>query len=111
MIIDEDLYLEHFGKKGMRWGKRSAKGSAPKVGRKERRKAEKQARVAADQKKVTDLVTKSLKDPKVLIKLNGHTVVTGKEFSNYMVNGGLLNVRTTSVFAEIDKKTKKYVLQ
>ncbi len=25
MIIDEELYLEHFGKKGMRWGVRKAK--------------------------------------------------------------------------------------
>lgn len=27
MIVDEETYLEHFGVKGMRWGRRKAKGS------------------------------------------------------------------------------------
>jgi hypothetical protein len=44
-----------------------------------------------------------LKKPETLISLDhgaGYpTVVTGKEFTNYLSRGGAFNVRTTDVFA------------
>lgn len=33
MVIDEEIYLEHFGKKGMKWGVRNAKSVGKSIGR------------------------------------------------------------------------------
>lgn len=108
-------YLAHFGVKGMRWGVRKANDSStPKVSRrqqkKEAKRAAKQARFEADQKKATMLLDAALKDPEILINLNNNIVVTGKEFVDHMSNGGLMNVRTTTVFAQKDKQSGQYVL-
>lgn len=112
-------FLAHVGVKGMRWGHRKAEdasssnASVPKTsGRKERKIKKEAAREAgrkADAKKVRDLVDLSLKSPDVLITLNGQTIVTGKEFSNHMRAGGLMNAKTTTVFARLSGNT--YVME
>lgn len=33
MIIDDEVYLEHYGKKGMRWGQRKVSGGARSTGK------------------------------------------------------------------------------
>ncbi len=40
MIVDEDIYLEHYGKKGMRWGERRAAASSNRARNKESRKSD-----------------------------------------------------------------------
>lgn len=110
--------LEHHGVKGMKWGVRkrrddgggsggrSSKSKKPPKekapSRRERRKAKSAERQRADIKKAEAYLDKALKKgDDVLINLNGQVVVTGKEFVSHLANGGYLNVRTTSVFAEV----------
>ncbi len=78
---------------------------------KERRKIEQQKRLREGQKKAASLLNTSLKGKNVLILLNGHTIVTGKEFTNHMVNGGLLNVNNTRIYAQQAKPGAKYQLK
>lgn len=100
MIIREDAYLRHVGIKGMHWGQR-----------RERKKKEKQARFAENQKKANDLLRTALKDSNTLILLNKHHIVTGKEFVDHLSNGGLLDVNTSRVYAKQKKPGGAYVLQ
>lgn len=118
MITNSSEFLTHAGVKGMKWGKRKAReasdssstNSSKKPSRKERKKAEKQARMQADMKKADDLFKTALKNPNTLIKLNSSVIVTGKEFVDYMSAGGIMNARTTDVFATVDPVSKQYVL-
>lgn len=97
MIIDEEVYLKHHGVKGMKWG--------------QRRKQKRQARFEANHKKAMELVTAATKKPNDLFLLNGRTVVTGKEFTDHMVSGGLLDVKSSRPYAKFDAKKKTYVMQ
>lgn len=106
--VKAEDFLSHYGVKGMRWGQRKGRNSS---GGKMSRKERKAAKFEANVKQANDLIAKSLKDPKVLINLNGRMIVTGKEFTTHMANGGLLDVKTTKVYAELDRKNKTYVLQ
>jgi hypothetical protein len=109
MIPDEDIYafLEHHGVKGMRWGSRKGASSGDKRrGFRQRRADKRQARI----QKANDLMTTALKDPEVLIKLNNQQIVTGRQFVQFMGRGGLMDVRTTDIYAKKGPKGK-YVLQ
>ena len=112
MIIDTDTYLDHSGVKGMRWGVRK-KQNHPDVGNRKLsgRKAKKQARIQANHAKATKLVGDALKKPNDLILLNGRMVVTGKEFTDHMMAGGLLDIKTSRVYATQATPNSKYKLQ
>lgn len=108
-----DEFLEHHGVKGQRWGVRSSsdKSGGKKLSRHERRAAAKQAKQEETAKKVADLMNAALKQPTSLIQLNGRQVITGKQFIDHMVNGGLLNINTSRVFARQETKNGPLVLQ
>jgi len=109
MIIDEDDFLEHFGVKGQKWGVRKKRESSG--GNKPKKLSRRKARRAVAQKKAEDLINTALKDPDVIINLNGRILVTGKEFVNHMANGGLLNVKTSRIYAQQDKPDGPYVVR
>lgn len=101
--------LEHYGVKGMRWGRKSAgdKGSSdsPRVTRKQNRQMNREARKKFDQKKADAIIGEAIRrGDNVLIKTLQYgdsvpTIVTGKEFTNHMARGGAMNVRATEVYA------------
>lgn len=107
-----DAFIAHHGKKGMRWGIRNKQNpsESPKVSRQVRKAQERQAQFQKNQAKAADFLNTALKDPQVLIKLNGRTVVTGKEFTDHLIAGGLLDVNTTSIYAQQKTKNGPYVL-
>jgi hypothetical protein len=100
--------LRHFGVKGMRWGHRQASGSGSSKPRKMTRQEVKADKTAFYEKKLSNVLEKSLKDPKTLVTLTLQgesypTVVTGKEFVDYASRGGLMNARTTDIYATLTK--------
>jgi len=112
MTVDEHVYdfLEHRGVKGMHWGVRKSNGDKPSS-KKPSRQEKREAKTAAREKKVNDLVSTSLKEPTALILLNGRHLITGEEFVNHMTNGGLMDVRLTRVYARQHTKEGPYVLE
>lgn len=105
-------FFEHHGIKGMRWGSRksSDSGSSAKP-KKLSRHDKRQAKFAANQQKAQNILASSLKEPTSLVLLNGRQVITGKEFVQHMSNGGLMDVRTTRVYARQQTKNGPYVLE
>ena len=104
-----DEFLAHYGVKGMKWGKRKAgqsdSSSKPKrLSRKEFRSKVKADKKAFYEKKANDIISKTAKGSKVLISVSdgfsAPTVVTGKEFKDFLEKGGAFNVQYTDVFAE-----------
>jgi hypothetical protein len=107
-------FLEHFGVRGMKWGVRKGKNSegSPKQSRKERRAQAKAQVLKNREDKASSLVSLALKNQNnVLINLNGRVVVTGKEFVNHMSSGGLLDVRSSQVFAVRGASAEKEALR
>ena len=99
--------LTHFGVKGMKWGRRKAEGSnsAPSAkAKKPTRKETRQRGVEFWDKKATALITEAMNDPEVLIKtrLQGSsypTIVTGREFVDYIRNAGAFDLPMTEIYA------------
>lgn len=102
--VDPDAFLEHYGKKGMKWG----------VTTKESR-SDYKARVADESlafnnKKMQDLIATSLKGgDKVLLQTRYQgdtfrTITTGKEFVSELSKGRAFDITVTEVFA---KQTKE----
>lgn len=112
--MDEvDDFLEHFGVPGMKWGRHKPKFTESRRQYKGRVKSERQA---FDQQKLGGVLKTSIKGGEnvlVSTRIPGHTVktiMTGKEFVRYAGQGGLLDAKTTDVFASLDKKQKKFVM-
>jgi hypothetical protein len=109
--------LAHFGKKGMKWGVRTAVpgGSAP-ISRKQNRQMNKEA----SQKFYSDKATTLYKEAKksgdtVLVKTQlpnatYATVVTGKQFAEHLEAGGAMNIRMTEIYARQPKPDSQFVL-
>lgn len=102
--------LQHVGVKGMRWGHRKAEPTSSKPS-KPAKMTRKEVRADKDrfyQDKLSNVINKSLKDPKTLVQLTTPgdtfaTVVTGRQFVEYASNGGLLNAKTTDIYATLTK--------
>lgn len=109
--------LAHFGVKGMKWGHHKAKTesrSQPRLSRKEFKAKVKQEKLDFYQKKSNDLLKESLKDPEVLIRLKTMdpypAIVTGKEFTDYLSKGGVMDIKMTDVYARKTGKNGPYEL-
>lgn len=110
--------LLHYGVKGMKWGKRKArddssggggaKTAAPakRMSRKEVRKLNKvESQKFYEKKAETIFKEAAKKGDNVLIKVltPGQLypqVSTGKEFTDYLARGGMMDIRMTEIYAE-----------
>jgi hypothetical protein len=122
--MSEDL--AHFGVKGMRWGHRKAKdisgpsGSSkpaapPRKTRKEVRQINREGRAKFNEEKIHKILAASTKNggKDVLVGLTTPdsvfpTIVTGREFVEYVSRGGGFDVRLTDIYAT--KQGKNYVI-
>lgn len=113
MSDQTDNFLEHYGVRGMKWGKRSGGHTEKRRDYKRRIVSERQAH---EQEKLSKVLTTSMKKGEnVLVKtqLQGDyvpTIMTGKQFVETASRGALLNAKTTDVFATLDKKLGQFVL-
>lgn len=94
MIIKENSYLEHYGKKGMRWGKRKARKEAAKK------------EYAKQQKQFMDTVMKDIKSrsPSELYAIkgtHGNIITTGEDFID-RVNMGMKFTQMVSTGQKIN---------
>lgn len=121
---ETDTFLEHFGVKGMKWGvsrdrnrpggadgksngsssKKTAAPEVKKLTRKEVRAEKKQFYLDRSERAAMT----ALKDKDSLIYTrdafsNYPTVVTGKEFADFLARGGAFDVKMTQVYAQKDK--------
>lgn len=112
-----DNFLAHYGVPGMKWGKRKAQDSEDKptrLSRKEVRLVNKEGQQKFYEDKATRIFAESLKKgEKILVEtmMAGDyvpTIMTGKQFADHALSGGVFNIKTTEVFAR--KEGKQYVL-
>lgn len=96
MIIEEDLYLEHFGKKGMRWGKRKAKKQAAQ-------KEYNRQQTVFMNKVMKDIKTRSPSELYAIKGTHGNIITTGKDFVD-RVNMGMKFTEMYSTGKTIDQK-------
>ena len=103
--------LMHFGVKGMKWGRRKAEGTnAAALGAKPKKLTRKERKIAEVEfynQKVNKIIDEALKDPEVLIQTRPQgslypTVVTGREFVDFVSRSGAFDVRLTEVYARKD---------
>ena len=104
ILPEDEAFLAHYGVKGMRWGVRKSKDSSeksksPKEKRVSKRKRRVQARIEAGQKKATELLVDAHENPNNLYMLNGRAVVTGREFTDYLLAGNPIDVSRSGIFA------------
>lgn len=116
MAEQVDNFLEHYGVKGMKWGKRGSGRGGHSEKRGEYKARIRSERQAYEQAHLSRVITTSMKKGEdVLVKTQlpndyAVTVMTGKQFVEMAGRGQLLNARTTDVFATLDKKLGQFVL-
>lgn len=107
-----DDFLAHYGVRGMRWGKRKNYTES----RKQYKGRIKSERLTFEQQKLDNVLKTSIKrgeDVLVSTRLPGDTIktiMTGKQFVEHAMKGGLMDAKATDVFASLDKKQKQFVL-
>ena len=105
--------LAHYGVKGMKWGVRKTEG---RVTRKQNRQMNKEARDKFYAEKASKIYEEAKKGgERVLVETRvpgdfAQTVVTGKQFAEHLERGGVMDVRTTEIFARQPKPNQQYVL-
>lgn len=65
------------------------------------------------QRKANNILKTAAKDPESLIALRTHNdavIVTGKQFIDHMVSGGVMNIKMTDVYATRRGGAGKYIL-
>ena len=123
MLLDNDVALEHYGVKGMKWGQRRAQKRESRQAFKAEKKAYKQnVRKERDEfydKKATSVVATAAKHPKSLISVYGYhdmstvpsqMIMTGEQFVTGLSSGAVFNIKYTDVYATMNQKTKRYEL-
>ena len=123
MLLDNDVALEHYGVKGMKWGQRRAQKRESRQAFKAEKKAYKQnVRKERDEfydKKATSVVATAAKHPKSLISVYGYhnmstvpsqMIMTGEQFVTGLSSGAVFNIKYTDVYATMNQKTKSYEL-
>ena len=123
MTLDNDVALEHYGVKGMKWGQRRAQKRESRQAFKAEKKAYKQnVRKERDEfydKKATSVVATAAKHPKSLISVYGYhdmstvpsqMIMTGEQFVTGLSSGAVFNIKYTDVYATMNQKTKRYEL-
>lgn len=103
--------LQHYGVKGMKWGVRNSDGSSAKP--KKLTRTEVKAERAAFYKNRADTILKeALDNPQTLIaaKVPGAfpSVMTGRQFVDYLTSGGIIDVKYTYVYAKLNDDTGSY---
>ena len=141
MAEDLDVFLAHYGVKGMKWGQRKqnvgSSSSSSSFGpnkpdlstlsggetvskkdfsRKEVKRANKANKEAYDLKKTEEAYAEAKSGgERVLVKSRAagdyaDTVMTGKQFSDYVESGGFLDVASTRVFARRASEGEEFVM-
>jgi hypothetical protein len=106
-------FLEHFGVVGMKWGRRRSRPTESRRDYKQRIRTE---RDEFDRAHLGKVITTSMKKgEKVLVKTQlpndyAVTIMTGKQFVEMAGRGTALSARTTDIFATLDPKVGKFVL-
>lgn len=104
-------FLAHYGILGMKWGKRKKYEET----RREYKARTREEQDAFYRDKLSRTINASLKKGEDILvgsRLPGDyavTIMTGKQFVEYASKGGLLDAKTTDVFATLDKKLGKFV--
>lgn len=111
MINEEDVdrFLMHYGVKGMKWGQRRAANKAAKKAIKKQSRSE----IAADrdkflQNRMKNVLAEAMKDEKSLIQTRlpadtASTLMSGREFAQRVMSGGLVDAQRTRVYATRNK--------
>jgi hypothetical protein len=82
MELTPETYLQHFGVKGMRWGQRKAE------------KNQERANLLLNTARAKpDTTIVELHDGSNVIK-----VITGREFVDHLMNGGIVDINRTRMF-------------
>ena len=123
MSLDNDVALEHYGVKGMKWGQRRAQKRESRQAFKAEKKAYKQnvrkERNDFYDKKAKSVAATAAKHPKSLISVYGYhdmstipsqMIMTGEQFITGISSGAAFNVKYTDVYATLNQKTKSYEL-
>ena len=123
MSLDNDVALEHYGVKGMKWGQRRAQKRESRQAFKAEKKAYKQnvrnERNDFYDKKAKSVAATAAKHPKSLISVYGYVdsstipsqmIMTGEQFITGLSSGAAFNVKYTDVYATLNQKTKSYEL-
>ena len=102
--MDVDSFLSHYGIKGMRWGVRKSSVNTDPSKKKPTRSEKKAAKKEFYQQKAQRVLTKAMDDPETLINLKTPatfpSIVSGREFVDYVSRGGAFDIKLTDVFAE-----------
>ena len=114
MFEDE---LAHFGVKGMRWGVRKAQPTGSKrLSRKEVRKINKEGKTNFYLDRTNRALATAQQDPSALIRTRTNLknpypmVLTGKEFFDHALRGGVFDVRMTAIYATKSSENGQYVV-
>ncbi len=100
MIIQQETYLKHFGKKGMKWGQRKARKTAAKESA--QKEYNRQQRVFMNTV-MKDVKTRNPNELYAIKGTHGNIITTGKDFVD-RVNMGMKFTDLYSTGKTIDQK-------
>lgn len=108
--------LTHYGVKGMKWGVRKAQPTGSKrLSRKEVRKINKEGQTNFYLDRANRAFATAQQDPSALIRTRTNLnsppmVVTGKEFFDHALRGGVFDIKMTAIYATKSSENGPYVV-